>query len=92
MSYFISIPNAVVLSSSSGVLGYIYPLYINMIHSLIAILAFTYLVAISDSKAVLITLHRMLALTCIGALMEIPCRANGLVKSGLLPRKWYLPT
>jgi len=92
MSCFVSIPKAVVLSTSSGVLGCIYPISINMIRSSTAILAFTYLPAISDSDAELITLHKMLALTCIGALIKVHCGANGLVKSGLLPRKWHLPT
>ena len=92
MSCFISIPNAVVLSSSSGVLSYVCPISINMIHSSTAILAFTYLAAILDSEAVLITLCKMLALIYIGVLIKIHCGANGLVKSELLPRKWYLPT
>ena len=92
MSCFVSILKAVVLFSSSGVLGYVCPISINMIRSLTAILAFTYKLAISDSYVELITLRKMLALICIRVLIKVRCRANGLVKSGLLPRKWYPPT
>ena len=63
-----------------------------MIRRSTAILVFTYPAAILDSKAALIASCKMLASIYIGALMKIRCRANGLVKSGLLPRKWYPPT
>ena len=71
MSYFVTIPKAVVLSSSSGVLGCVCSISINMIHSSTAILAFTYPPAMSDSDVELITLRKMLALTCIGALIKV---------------------
>ena len=58
-----------------------------MIRSLTAFLALTYPLAILDSEVAPIILHRILALICIGALINVCCGANGLVKSGLLPRK-----
>ena len=52
----------------------------------------TYPPTILDSDTALIILRRILASTCLEALMNVHCRANGFTKSDLLPRKWYPST
>lgn len=92
MSCLVNIPKAVVLSNSNGVAGCGWPISISMILNSTPILALTYAAAISDSDAAPITLRRILASTCIGALRSNRCGANGFEGSGLLPKKWYPPT
>ena len=80
-------PCAVVLSISKGVRGYRCPNSIKDILSVTLNLVFTHAAAISDSEVELITLHSMLASTCIGAFIKTRCLATGLLGSYLLPSK-----
>ena len=89
ISCFVRIPKAVVLSNSRGVLGWRWPISINITRNSIPILVFTYTPAISASDAAPMIFCRILDSTCIGALMNTYCWAKGLVGSGTIPRKWY---
>ena len=80
-------PCAIVLSISKGVRGCKCPNSINATLSVTPNLALMHAAAISYSEAELITLHSMLASTCIGAFMKTCCLATGLLGSYLLPRK-----
>jgi len=92
ISYFVRIPKAVVLSNSRGVLGWGWPISINITRNSTPILAFTYASAISASDAALMIFCMILDSICIGVLMNTRCWAKGLVGSGAIPRKWYPPT
>ena len=91
-SCFVSIPKAVALSSSRGVLGCGCPISINTMRISTAILAFEHPPAISDSEVAPIMLRRMIASMCIVALTTVRCWARGLAKSGVFPKKWCPPT